>query len=1476
MKKIFITALFLISVLSMMLFASCKAPTYHELVFLQTDGVNYSCQIGDSEIYSGAKIQKGQVVSLKIEYDTSLVNNPIVYVNNTVVEPDANGIYKIVINSDTVIKVEGVTYNVSFDNGGGYVWYTSNGKDISQGVKLAKDEVLEFEVRVSVYYNQEFSVASNTEILIPNAETGKYTITADSDKNVSVIGLTQDEPYINRVDGGNGTERDPYLISKPIDLFYMAELINNDFYLGHAFYEKYYKLVNDIDLKGERFFVIGDNTSTTAFFAGSFDGNGKKISNFYIESIKLGEVETYLPYLGIFGYAAASMNRSPEVFNLTLENFEIRIDAGKHDQNFYAGGIAGLGIGLNVIGCNVLNAKIVADADDGYFGYAGGLVGVLQSAYSTQEIRYYSSIRSCYADVDLSADSGYVYALGGITGLLASYEERTNAFIVNSHTSGSIVGAIHCGGIAGRAEGNTSITSCYSTSEVVAQSTIYTSGVEEADVFSYAYAGGITGYLDYNSLVSESFFDGSVYASSVNIGDYQFYGPIVGMQNTQGTPDVHNNASYVRNSYSTLDNVTIDNNFIINNLKWDEADWVFNDNGYPQINFNETSKSFDVILDFGTQQVNGQNSKTVSITNTYIPFSYWNLILTNNELTIPEYVNADSGLRSYGYFFDEELTHKVPYSYVPTHNDRLYVGFADYSEVCGKYYIQTTNPKNNVYLLLDLDGKLTFVNGAFNLQSNYFYDGEEIVLIDTYIASLFNFNAEDDTEINNDAQNYYFSFKASVDNGILTAWDNRFFTANSKFVASKAIDGFNTGTYYDMLGREFVFYNDGQGFIYDTNSQLLDKFTYYLNDSTVKVVTSLSVYDAELNDDGYIVSINYSAAGELKMYDKFKGIWEKPFNFNESYQFDGKGAWKLTSPNGDLDGTYILTNNGNSIELSNGLIITYNEDATLTVNDLTSFNQTFYKQNSFVGTWSFPNRREPIELQLFGLNSEGIGNATLVYNTNNVIDNLKYEITSNFGSKTLTLFDNDFTYAILNYSNRLNAFEGQIYSIRDSITRNDALFCIADQFKGEWITSHGNFNTVKNTVIFNGNGLYDLDGTNAYMAIKGVVTIGGESTTYSINRETGEAIFIYNDRGYIATFDEQNNRINIYNPSNSFELFTYDKYRNIELVDTVGNIYSFDGMGLLDSKGKLSVTNGNSKVEYLYHIDNDIIIIYNMDALKIGEIVAKGSSFSIDINSTILAAYIKNSFTGSWLVSNQMATLVIGDFGSNNTATGTYLGTAVTFKLDNEKKVVSFEYNSTTYYVFALTRGELVLGTSVNEAENNTICVPIDNKDEYYGTYTNSIGESISFDGLGISNYSTGVVTVKNANGEIVKNYVYYIENNEPILQDNRDYIYKLVETTDVENGFLMNNKYYLIKQADVLFGVSASDIVSEKVFNFDGLGTVVSEDGTVSYSYEIIRMDTANYKVYLIFIDGQGNEYDVVLDHSYEDFKLTILEKSE
>jgi len=231
-------------------------------------------------------------------------------------------------------------------------------------------------------------------------------------------------PKLPTFSGGTGKSNDPYLISK-------AEELNNIGY-NPRLMEAHFKLINDIDLSGINFFIIGKGPFE---FAGVFDGNGKQISNFSYNS-------TDRDIVGLFGSVAGVIK------DLGLIN--PNINAGTCN---YVGSLAG--------NCSTISNCYAYGGSVAGGSYIGGLVGGGASYYATISNcfvegtsisgnnyiggligRNYATITNCYSICDISGES----FIGGLTG--SNY-----GLILNCYSAGQVTGMTETGGFIGSNRG---------------------------------------------------------------------------------------------------------------------------------------------------------------------------------------------------------------------------------------------------------------------------------------------------------------------------------------------------------------------------------------------------------------------------------------------------------------------------------------------------------------------------------------------------------------------------------------------------------------------------------------------------------------------------------------------------------------------------------------------------------------------------------------------------------------------------------------------------------------------------------------------------------------------------------------------------------------------------------------------------------------------------------------------------------------
>ena len=213
--------------------------------------------------------------------------------------------------------------------------------------------------------------------------------------------------------GGIGQSDDPYLISTPDELNSLSH--NPGLMTAH------FKLINDIDLLGVDFRVIGSELFP---FAGTFDGNGRKILNL---SLTCPDARN----IGLFGHVDYP---DAQIKDLGLIGPSIDAQGG-----WNVGSLVGYLKDGTIDGCYARGFSISGESD------VGGLVG-----------ETWGTVMNCLSAGNVSGDA----RVGGLVG-----SNRGGGTLVTSFSSGSVLGQQTIGGLAGlNLYGD--VASCYSTSSI--------------------------------------------------------------------------------------------------------------------------------------------------------------------------------------------------------------------------------------------------------------------------------------------------------------------------------------------------------------------------------------------------------------------------------------------------------------------------------------------------------------------------------------------------------------------------------------------------------------------------------------------------------------------------------------------------------------------------------------------------------------------------------------------------------------------------------------------------------------------------------------------------------------------------------------------------------------------------------------------------------------------------------------------------
>ena len=206
--------------------------------------------------------------------------------------------------------------------------------------------------------------------------------------------------------GGDGTAKNPYLISDGSELAYLMKIINEtENESNAATYGKYYKLTSDIYLNDISDYESWDaeNAPKNIWtpgggvfhynhigFAGSFDGQGFDVKGVYVNRKE--------QYNGLFGY----------LFNADIKNLNVThsyINGGQ-----YTAGLAGYARAskrnVTLSGCSVSDTTVVGSSS------VGGVFGYVES-YNKRTV-----VEKCSSDAIVTAKYN---SAGGIAGFLAPY-----------------------------------------------------------------------------------------------------------------------------------------------------------------------------------------------------------------------------------------------------------------------------------------------------------------------------------------------------------------------------------------------------------------------------------------------------------------------------------------------------------------------------------------------------------------------------------------------------------------------------------------------------------------------------------------------------------------------------------------------------------------------------------------------------------------------------------------------------------------------------------------------------------------------------------------------------------------------------------------------------------------------------------------------------------------------------------------------
>jgi hypothetical protein len=241
--------------------------------------------------------------------------------------------------------------------------------------------------------------------------------------------------------GGNGTEADPFLVYDVATLQKVGSKTNGWSEIAQ------YKQTADIDLSSV------SNWTPIGNFNGSYDGNGKTISNL---TINVPSEDSQ----GVF----SRLGSSAVVKNVGLVNCSV---VGR-DINSEVGGVVGRN-GGTVQNCYVTGS---VSGDRSIGGVVGFNYGTVQDCYVKGSVSGSNNIvggvvglnigtvQNCYVTATVSGDQ----YIGGVAGYNQQSGDNYNATIQNCYATGNVSGSFYVGGVVG--ENTCRVQYCYATGNV--------------------------------------------------------------------------------------------------------------------------------------------------------------------------------------------------------------------------------------------------------------------------------------------------------------------------------------------------------------------------------------------------------------------------------------------------------------------------------------------------------------------------------------------------------------------------------------------------------------------------------------------------------------------------------------------------------------------------------------------------------------------------------------------------------------------------------------------------------------------------------------------------------------------------------------------------------------------------------------------------------------------------------------------------
>ena len=361
-----------------------------------------------------------------------------------------------------------------------------------------------------------------------------YPVFFDQSSPSNIYWSSDDVTYLS----GLGTEESPYLISNEKELAFVAETVNAQAALPSTL--TYYKITNDLDLSGKYWKPIGDNSTSTARFVGSIDGDNHTITGITIR----GQID----YTGLIGYSSGT---SANFKNLTIDQGNISV----WGATIYSGGL--IAFSSKSATFENIDSSIIINSVRGT-SYVGGIIGYIEGAITFENCTFSGSVQggsysagllgyktqsgmlkveNCNNEGEVLSSSGNA---GGLVGYINLSQAEYQIIFVNCKNISRINGAT-CGGIIGCVNGSNT-----NTSQNISSS--FSKVTNEGEITGTTNVGGIFGSLSFGYREAISFSEtinrGNIIGNGSSVKCGGITGSISAHYNRSNAPSISNCINY--------------------------------------------------------------------------------------------------------------------------------------------------------------------------------------------------------------------------------------------------------------------------------------------------------------------------------------------------------------------------------------------------------------------------------------------------------------------------------------------------------------------------------------------------------------------------------------------------------------------------------------------------------------------------------------------------------------------------------------------------------------------------------------------------------------------------------------------------------------------------------------------------------------------------------------------------------------------